>query len=148
MPFPKSVLYKSVNCYTSSLHNHFSGLHGEPGHGQYYYFSGSEMNTVLGHDNFANEPHSEDPKFVHLNAESLHASVELSSDCHGFEVCFGTKRDMCGAESSGGSLGLPSASSGGVEHSWRRYFSDLRGEVSGCVDGALATGDEERGQLE
>jgi hypothetical protein len=58
------------------------------------------------------EAHTENPKFVHLNARSLQASVELSLSTVTASkiVCFGTKRDVCGVESSEGSSRPPGAS--------------------------------------
>ena len=103
MPFPTSASFKSVIRGTSSLYNYFTGVQGEPGHGQYYAFdAGSEMNTVLGHDNFPNGPESHDAKFVYLNAGSLSASVELSSSTVTASklVCSDTKRDVCGSKIS------------------------------------------------
>jgi hypothetical protein len=92
-PFPDS--FKEVIRGTASLFNWFSGVQGEPGRGRYFSFdNASEMNTVLGHDNFANGPVSLDPAFVYINSGSVSATRKVHAPSI---VCDGSPhlRDLC-----------------------------------------------------
>lgn len=79
-PYPYSLSFKEVIRGTTSLFNWFSGVQGEPGRGRYFSFDNtSEMNTVLGHDNFSDGPFSEDGRFLYLNSGSVQATKLMCS---------------------------------------------------------------------
>ena len=94
-PFPFPETFKEIIRGTASLYNWFSGVQGEPGRGRYFSFdNASEMNTVLGHDNFAHGPVSLDPAFVYINSGAVSASRTMHAPSI---VCDGTSelRDLC-----------------------------------------------------